>query len=84
MLQEEHLENRNMKGTSPAMPFVTAQQECSSPALKEAWERGETKGNSKVRWAKPREEVIRLLKALRDMAWGPQEEVKVECFPQSS
>ena len=39
--------------------------------------RGET-GNSKVRWAKPREEAIRLLKALRDMAWGPPKEMKVE------
>ena len=39
--------------------------------------RGET-GNSKMRWAKPREEAIGLLKALRDMAWGPQEEMKVK------
>lgn len=44
--KREHLENRNMKGT-PAMPFVTAQQECSSPALKEAWGKGEKQGIAK-------------------------------------
>ena len=38
-----HLENRCQKGT-PAMPFVTAQQECSSSALKEAWGHGEKQG----------------------------------------
>lgn len=41
--KREHLENRYKKGT-PAMPFVTAQQECSSPALKEAWGKGEKQG----------------------------------------
>lgn len=44
--------------------------------------RGET-GNSKMRWAKPREEAIGLLKALRDMAWGPQEEMKVDSVSHS-
>lgn len=44
--KKQHLEKR-YKGGLSCYVFVTAQQESSSPALKEAWERGKKLGMGK-------------------------------------